>query len=133
MPGTTYELGGPEVVTFRQLLDKTQEWSGRKRHYLRIPFWAAKLGALLTAPLPNGLRPLTVDQIRMLQSDNVVSGAAQAEGRTLAGLGIDAPPHHGGGRAGLPRALPAPRTVRALSGVTPQPQRAAIRRGIAHA
>ena len=91
VPGTIYELGGPEVVTFRQLLDKTQEWSGRKRLYLRIPFWAAKLGALLTAPLPNGLRPLTVDQVRMLQGDNVVSQPAQAEGRTLAGLGIEQP------------------------------------------
>jgi NADH dehydrogenase len=90
-PGTTYELGGPEVVTFRQLLDRTQAWSGRKRLYLRIPFWAAKLGALLTVPLPNRLRPLTVDQIRMLQSDNVVSQAALAEGRTLAGLGIEHP------------------------------------------
>jgi uncharacterized protein YbjT (DUF2867 family) len=90
-PGTVYELGGPEIVTFRQLLDHTQEWSGRKRRYLRIPFWAAKLGALLTLPLPNGLRPLTVDQVRMLQSDNVVSKAAQAEGRVLAGLGIEHP------------------------------------------
>jgi NADH dehydrogenase len=90
-PGTIYELGGPEIVTFRQLLDHAQEWSGRKRRYLRIPFWAAKLGALLTLPLPNGLRPLTVDQIRMLQSDNIVSKTAQAEGRTLAGLGIEHP------------------------------------------
>jgi NADH dehydrogenase len=90
-PGTAYELGGPEVITFRQLLDRTQEWSGRKRRYLRLPVWAAKLGAVLTLPLPNGLRPLTVDQVRMLQSDNVVSAAAQAEGRTLAGLGIEHP------------------------------------------
>jgi NADH dehydrogenase len=90
-PGTIYELGGPEIVTFRQLLDHAQEWSGRKRRYLRIPFWAAKLGALLTLPLPNGLRPLTVDQIRMLQSDNIVSKTAQAEGRVLAGLGIEHP------------------------------------------
>jgi uncharacterized protein YbjT (DUF2867 family) len=90
-PGTTYELGGPEVLTFRQLLGRTQEWSGRKRPYLRMPFWAAKLGALLTVPLPNGLRPLTVDQVRMLQGDNVVSKAAQAEGRVLAGLGIEHP------------------------------------------
>jgi NADH dehydrogenase len=90
-PGTIYELGGPEIVTFRQLLDHTQEWSGRKRRYLRIPFWAAKLGALLTLPLPNGMRPLTVDQIRMLQVDNVVGKIAEAEGRTLAGLGIEHP------------------------------------------
>jgi NADH dehydrogenase len=88
---TTYELGGPEVLTFRQLLERTLEWSGRKRFHLRIPFWLAKLGALVTLPLPNALRPLTVDQIRLLQADNVVSKVAHAEGRTLAGLGIEHP------------------------------------------
>ncbi len=82
--GTVYELGGPDVLSFRQLLDKTQEWSGRDRPYFPMPFWLAKLSALLTAPLPNSIRPLTVDQVRMLQSDNVVSSAAQSEGRTLA-------------------------------------------------
>ena len=87
-PHTIYELGGPEIVTFRELLDKTMAWSGRRRLYLRLPFWAAKLGALATLPLPNSLRPLTVDQVRMLQADNVVSKIAEAEGRTLAGLGI---------------------------------------------
>jgi NADH dehydrogenase len=90
-PGSIYELGGPEVITFRQLLERAQAWSARKRPYLRIPFWAAKLGALLTVPLPNGLRPLTVDQVRMLQSDNMVSAAAQSEGRTLAAFGIEHP------------------------------------------
>jgi uncharacterized protein YbjT (DUF2867 family) len=91
-PHTIYELGGPEAVTFRELLDRTMAWSGRRRRYLRMPFWLAKLGALLTVPLPNSLRPLTVDQVRMLQGPNVVSKAAETEGRTLAGLGI-AHPH----------------------------------------
>jgi len=90
-PHTIYELGGPEVVTFRQLLDRTMAWSGRRRLYLRIPFWAAKLGALVTAPLPNRWRPLTVDQVRSLQADNVVGKSVEAEGRTLAGLGIEHP------------------------------------------
>jgi uncharacterized protein GlcG (DUF336 family) len=54
--GATYELGGPETVTFRQLLDHVQAWSGRKRRYIKLPFWAAKIGAALTAPLPNELR-----------------------------------------------------------------------------
>jgi uncharacterized protein YbjT (DUF2867 family) len=90
-PHTIYELGGPEVVTFRELLDRTMTWSGRRRRYLRFPFWLAKLGALLTLPLPNSLRPLTVDQIRMLQADNVVGKIVEAEGRTLAGLGIEHP------------------------------------------
>lgn len=90
-PGGIYELGGPEIVTFRQILDKVQAWTGRKRHYAPLPFWAAKLGALLTWPLPNGLRPLTVDQVRLLQVDNVVSAQAQSEGHTLEGLGITHP------------------------------------------
>lgn len=89
--GQVYEIGGPEVLTFRQILDKTQAWSERKRGYLRLPFWLAKLQALLTWPLPNALRPVTVDQLRMLQVDNVVSEKAKNEGRTLAGLGISAP------------------------------------------
>jgi NADH dehydrogenase len=88
---TVYELGGPEKITFRKLLDLTQQWSGRRRWYVRIPFVVAKLGALLTAPLPNALRPLTVDQVRMLQRPNVVSREAVDEGRTLQGLGITSP------------------------------------------
>jgi NADH dehydrogenase len=90
-PGTVYELGGPEVLTFRELLDLTQEWTGRSRVYLRLPFWLAKLQAALTWPLPNGLRPITYDQVRLLQHDTVVSEAAKNEKRTLSGLGITAP------------------------------------------
>ena len=89
--GRIYEIGGPEVLSFRQILDKVQTWSGRSKAYLRLPFWLAKLQAALTVPLPNSMRPVTVDQLRMLQRDNVVSDAAQKEGRTLAGLGITAP------------------------------------------
>ncbi len=90
-PGTAYELGGPEVQTFRQLLDRTQEYAGRERRYLPMPFWLASLLGMVTAILPSGLRPITSDQVRMLKTDNVVSEAAQKEGRTLAGLGITAP------------------------------------------
>lgn len=88
---TVYELGGPDIVTFREILDRVQEWSGRKRTYLRLPFWLAKLGAIATLPLPNSMRPLTVDQVRLLQRPNVVSDAAGSDGRTLAGLGVDTP------------------------------------------
>jgi uncharacterized protein YbjT (DUF2867 family) len=90
-PGTIYELGGPEVLSFRELLDRTLEWTGRNRFYLRMPFWAAKLQAVATSPLPNALRPVTLDQIRLLQYDNVLSSKAQKDGRTLAGLGISHP------------------------------------------
>jgi NADH dehydrogenase len=90
-PGTVYELGGPEVLTFRELIERTLSYAGRERGLISLPFWLAKLQALLTWPLPNSLRPITVDQVRLLQSDNVVSAEAAKEGRTLAGLGIDVP------------------------------------------
>jgi NADH dehydrogenase len=91
-PGTVYELGGPAAYTFRDLLDRTQEWTDRKRFYLSLPFFLAKLQAVMTKPLPNALRPITVDQVRMLQAgDNVVSATATAEGRTIAAFGIAAP------------------------------------------
>ncbi len=90
-PGAIYEIGGPEVVSFKELLDRTQAWTSRSRGYMRLPFFVAKLQALLTAPLPNSLRPVTLDQVRMLEVDNVVSAAAQSEGRTLAALGVARP------------------------------------------
>lgn len=90
-PGTVYELGGPEVTTFEELLDRTQRYSGRSRAYLPLPFALAKLQAIATWPLPNALRPITLDQVRLLERDNVVTTLAANEGRTLAAFGIDRP------------------------------------------
>jgi NADH dehydrogenase len=88
-PAAIYELGGPEILTFRELLDRTQAYAGRHRGYISLPFWYAKLTAALTWPLPSALRPLTVDQVRSLEHDNIVSEAAKKERRTLAGLGVE--------------------------------------------
>ncbi len=90
-PGTVYDIGGPEVLTFRQLFDKTLAFTDRRRGYLPMPFWLATLQALATWPLPNALRPITVDQVRLLKRDNIVSDTAVSEGRTLAALGVDSP------------------------------------------
>jgi len=90
-PGTIYELGGPQIMSFRELLESTLRYTGRRRLLLPMPFWLAKVQALLTWPLPNALRPITVDQVRLLQRDNVVSEAAEREGRTLQGLGVEQP------------------------------------------
>lgn len=89
--GQIYELGGPGRYTFKELLELTQKYAGRKRLYLRMPFWLAKLQALLMWPLPNALRPITVDQVRLLKTDNVVSDEARTEGRTLEALGVAHP------------------------------------------
>jgi NADH dehydrogenase len=90
-PGTIYELGGPEVLTFRKILERVREYTGRDRGLMPLPFAVASLLGMATSLLPSGMRPITVDQVRMLKSDNVVSAAAEKEGRTLAGLGITAP------------------------------------------
>jgi NADH dehydrogenase len=79
------------VLTFREILNLVREWTDRDRGFARMPFWLAKLQALLTSPLPNSLRPLTYDQVLLLQKPSVVSDAAKAEHRTLANLGITAP------------------------------------------
>lgn len=89
--GEVYELGGPQVVTFREILESTLQYAGRRRMLLPVPFWMMKLQALLTWPLPNAIRPVTVDQLRLLKLDNVVSDTAKREDRTIAALGVPQP------------------------------------------
>jgi NADH dehydrogenase len=84
--GATYELGGPEVVTFRQLMEYVLEVTERRRFLIPLPFPLAKLKATFLQYLPTPL--LTPDQVELLKADNVVSAASQSDGRTLLGLGI---------------------------------------------
>jgi NADH dehydrogenase len=84
--GATYELGGPDVRSFRALLEYILAITHRRRLLLPVPFPLARLQASVLEALPGQL--LTVDQVTMLKTDNVVSPAAIAEGRTLEGLGI---------------------------------------------
>ncbi len=80
--GRIYELGGPEVVTHRELLSLILKESGRNRPLLPVPAPLARLMSML----PGG--PITADQVRLLHVDNVVSDAATKDKRTLAGFGI---------------------------------------------
>ena len=86
--GKTYELGGPEELSFRQLMDFTLKTIGRKRLLVPVPWAIAKLQGLVLGLLPKPL--LTADQVKLLKTDNVVSEAARRERRTLEGLGIAA-------------------------------------------
>ena len=88
--GTIYELGGPEVRTFKELMQYVLATIERKRLLVPLPFFAAKLQAMFLQFLPKPL--LTPDQVELLRTDNVVSGSAIAEGRTLQGLGIEPEP-----------------------------------------
>lgn len=88
-PGTIYELGGPQVKSFKECLELMLEVIRRKRLLLPLPFGLARVQASVLQLLPKPL--LTVDQVELLKVDNVVSEAAEKDGRTLAGLGIE--PH----------------------------------------
>ncbi|MEM0899433.1 MAG: complex I NDUFA9 subunit family protein [Pseudomonadota bacterium] len=84
--GTIYELGGPDVLTFRECLEEMLKVVGRKRLFAPIPFWAAKIQGAIFEKLPKPL--ITRDQVRLLKRDNVVSTEAESENRTLGGIGI---------------------------------------------
>ena len=83
---TIYELGGPEVKSFRELMELMLREIGRKRLLVSLPFGLASLQAVFLEMLPGKL--LTRDQVQLLKSDNIVSKQAEREGRTLRGLGI---------------------------------------------
>jgi NADH dehydrogenase len=85
--GATYELGGPEVLTMREIMEIILEITDRKRMLLPLPFGLAKFQALFLQFAPGALK-LTPDQVLLLMSDNVVSDTAKAAGLTLEGLGI---------------------------------------------
>lgn len=85
--GQTYELGGPGVYTFRELMEQVLRITGRRRFLAPIPLLAARpLGQAFdlvrkVVPIP---APVTEDQVRLLATDNVVSGVYPG----LADLGV---------------------------------------------
>ncbi len=89
-----YELGGPEVATFRDLMSRMLKVIGRRRLVVNVPFFVAKMmgfgfdmvQAVTLGLVHNGL--MTRDQVRNLAHDNVVS----ADARGFAELGITATP-----------------------------------------
>ncbi|HEY7843364.1 MAG TPA: complex I NDUFA9 subunit family protein [Bradyrhizobium sp.] len=85
--GATYELGGPEVLSFREIIELILEITDRKRMLMSLPFGLARLQAIFLQFAPGALK-LTPDQVELLRSDNVVSEAAKAAGLTLEGLGV---------------------------------------------
>jgi NADH dehydrogenase len=85
--GATYEIGGPEVLTMREIMKEILEITDRRRMLVSLPFALARLQShfLRFAPGPFKLTP---DQVELLRYDNIVSDAAKAAGLTLEGLGI---------------------------------------------
>ena len=84
--GATYELGGPDVATFRECLERMLAAIDRRRALVSLPFGLASFGAKFAQYMPGA--PLRPDQVLLLKRDNVVSEAAKERGHTLDGLGI---------------------------------------------
>jgi uncharacterized protein YbjT (DUF2867 family) len=84
--GKTYEFGGPQVYSFRVLLELLLTALNQRRVLIPIPFALAEIQAGLLALLPNV--PLTRDQARLLKTDKVVSGVKP----TLGDLGVQPRP-----------------------------------------
>jgi NADH dehydrogenase len=85
--GEIYEVGGPEVYSFKELMRFMLATVGRQRLLIPIPFALAKLQAGLLQLMPKPL--LTPDQVELLRDDAVVSDEAKREGRTLEALGVE--------------------------------------------
>ena len=85
--GLTFELGGPDVRSFKQLLEMMLQQIDRPRRLMNLSMGLARFQASIFEKLP-GPPMLTRDQLLLLQSDNVVSGNTP----TLAALGLAATP-----------------------------------------
>jgi uncharacterized protein YbjT (DUF2867 family) len=80
--GKTFELGGPHVYSFRELMELVLRETGRERALVNLPFSLASAEAAFLEWLPRP--PLTRDQVKLLQRDNVVAAGTLG----LADLGI---------------------------------------------
>jgi NADH dehydrogenase len=87
--GAIYELGGPEVLTMREIIEAIVTIADRKPTLIPLPFGLARFQANFLQFAPGALK-LTPDQVTLLERDNVVSDAAKTAGLTLEGLGISA-------------------------------------------
>ena len=72
--GKIYELGGPQIYSFADLMRFTLTCVGRRRLLVPVPFSIASLPAALFSLLPNP--PLTLDQLKLLKVDNVCRKSA---------------------------------------------------------
>jgi NADH dehydrogenase len=85
--GRIYELGGPQIETYRALMERVKRETQRNRPLLALPNSIARLMAIPFSFLP--IRPLiTKDQVALLGVDNIVSDEAIREKRTFAAFGI---------------------------------------------
>jgi uncharacterized protein YbjT (DUF2867 family) len=96
-PSVIYELGGPKTMTLREAAELALRAIDRRRLLIGVPLgpsrWIAassQFASTVTFGLFPKLLTTTRDQLDLLASDNVVSAEAEAEGRVLSALGVEA-------------------------------------------
>jgi NADH dehydrogenase len=72
--GKVYQLGGPEVVSFKEIYERLFRYTGRKCWLVSLPFGLAKFEAAFLSLLPKPL--ITPDQVESLKTDNIVQQGA---------------------------------------------------------
>ncbi len=72
--GKVYQLGGPDIVDFKEIYNLIFKHTGRHRLLIKIPFCVAKFEAMFLSLLPKPL--LTKDQVESLKTDNIVEDGA---------------------------------------------------------
>ncbi|KIY51276.1 NAD(P)-binding protein [Fistulina hepatica ATCC 64428] len=71
--GKIFEAGGPEVFTYRELVEKLLRYTHRRRPIISLPFWVGTLQGLVLEQLPLNLFTITRSQVEQLKFDNIVS------------------------------------------------------------
>jgi uncharacterized protein YbjT (DUF2867 family) len=74
----TFELGGPDIVTYEELYERIKRTLGKRRPKLHVPFGVMRVNAAILEALP-GPSPITRDQLKMIAVDNVVSNSEARE------------------------------------------------------
>ena len=103
----TFDLGGPERLTYHQILDRLESALGVRRPRIPVPVAMARLAAAAGALLP-GLAPITSDQLHML-----LEGSVTAENALAARFGVRPRPF-----AEVAREICAPYVARPAGGAS---------------
>ncbi len=72
--GKTFELGGPQIVTFKEIYEILLTHINRERRFVSIPWFAAKMQGMVLGLMSKPL--LTCDQVKTLKTDNIIDEKA---------------------------------------------------------
>lgn len=81
--GQVFELGGPQIYTFRELLEKMMQETGRHRRFFNMSWKFAKMHAAMHEMLPLPRPLITRDQVDLLRTDNVIRNSQAKTFRDL--------------------------------------------------